>query len=150
MGHDKSGVYIQEEESISYVNVCDLLNQFGDNFNPRLSDELDIELYARKLADHAHFLLCYDNDALVGFTAYYKNKNIAQLYVTLVCVNRQYQRKGLGQLMFNHLSDLSDKGWNSIGLEVNKSNIKGLNFYIKQHFLIQEDRGQKYLMIKKI
>lgn len=145
----KNNILIQEK-TLSFDEVYRLLKDKSGAFTPPICDVMNIEIYANKLAEHANFLICRDDIETVGFTAYYKNENVSQLYVTLVCVDETWQRSGLGTMMFSKLAGLSTDGWHSIGLEVNKHNIKGLNFYIKQGFLIEEDRDKKYLMKKKI
>ena len=44
---------------------------------------------------------------------------------------------------------MSDEGIR-IGLEVNKTNDKAYHFYVKHGFTEQEDRGRKFLMIKRL
>jgi len=86
----------------------------------------------------------------VGFLAFYENEVQRQLYVTLVCVDGRHQRIGIGRKMFAMLEAERVKGFTTIGLEVDKVNTKGYNFYKKQGFTIEEDRGSKYLMVKSL
>lgn len=82
--------------------------------------------------------------------AYYRNDEQQQLYVTNVCVDSAYQHKGIGSRLFESLESLSALGYTTIGLEVVKTNIKAYNFYRKHQFVVQEDRGTKLLMLKRL
>lgn len=52
--------------------------------------------------------------------------------------------------MLAMLCNLSVEEFTSIGLEVVKANVGAYKFYKKQGFIEQEDRGEKFLMIKYI
>ena len=43
-----------------------------------------------------------------------------------------------------------DGSYDTVALEVNKHNGKAHRFYLKQGFIEQEDRGEKFLMVKSI
>jgi len=69
----------------------------------------------------------------------------------LICVDTAFQSKGIGSRLISYLSSLANNGiFDSIALEVNKTNLKAYNFYVKQGFIETEDRGKKMLMIKTI
>lgn len=82
--------------------------------------------------------------------AFYKNQEAKQLYVSIICVEKSFQRMGLGKQMVESLCKLKAGGFDTIGLEVVKTNIPAYNFYKKYGFREQEDRGEKFLMIKYI
>lgn len=99
---------------------------------------------------YASFVVCRDGKDVKGFTAYYKNVDAKQLYVTLICVDKQLQGQGLGSKMLEILESLKDEGFEAIALEVVKTNQTAYHFYKKQGFIEQEDRGKKFLMRKTL
>lgn len=138
---------IIEEYKFSYDELLGLLNHFSYNFNPPLCEVLDLQQYSDKVVRNADFLICRNGNIIIGVLAYYKNKDNAQLYVTMFCVDNFYQRCGIGQKMLAFLKTKFGNVYQSIALEVDVDNLKGYNFYIKQGFKKQEDRGNKYLML---
>ena len=53
--------------------------------------------------------------------------------------------------MLEHMTAKAmDGSYDTIALEVNKHNGKAHRFYLKQGFIEQEDRGEKFLMVKSI
>lgn len=99
---------------------------------------------------HASFVVCSEEDEIKAFTAFYKNTSARQLYITLICVDGQFQNHGIGGKMLETLESLKDEGFDSIALEVVKKNLSAYQFYKKHGFVEQEDRGEKFLMLKKL
>lgn len=111
---------------------------------------IDLEAYSHKLYTYASFVICVNKNEVIAFTAFYKNIEAKQLYVSLICVDKSFQQRGIGKAMFDILSTFRSKGFESIGLEVVKSNAPAYGFYKKYGFVEQEDRGEKLLMIKEL
>lgn len=99
---------------------------------------------------HASFVVCSDEKDVKGFAAFYKNVGAKQLYITLICVDKQLQGKGFGGKMLEVLESLKCEGFETIALEVVKTNQTAYHFYKKQGFIEQEDRGKKFLMRKTL
>lgn len=99
---------------------------------------------------YASFVVCRDGKDVKGFAAFYKNVDANQLYVTLICVDKQFQGKGFGGIMLEVLESLKCEGFETIALEVVKTNQTAYHFYKKQGFIEQEDRGKKFLMRKTL
>lgn len=127
-----------------------LLSSSEKFFTPPLSTEIDLSTYAGKLGKHAHFIACIYNEDIIGYTAFYCNDHARQLYIPLICVSEAHRQEGLGSQMLKRLADTYNNRYYTIALEVVKENTKAYNFYIKQGFKIQEDRGKKFLMVKAI
>lgn len=142
-----------ERQRISFEEAHVLLRKMANHFTPPLSELLDIQVFAHKLSNKAHFLLCRSEEEVVGFTAYYLNTAARQIYITLICVDATFQSQGIGGRMLDELSSLSadpNNHYDSIALEVNKANTKAHRFYIHHGFRAQEDRGEKILMVKRL
>ena len=142
-----------EKRRLSFEFVYETLRKISSLFTPPLSESLDIKAYARKLSDKAQFIVCMNENEILGFMAYYLNSSYQQIYITLICVDIKYQSHGIGGMMLDYVTSNtceSDKLYETIALEVNKKNGKAHRFYLKQGFEEQEDRGEKLLMIKHI
>ena len=127
-----------------------LMERIDGIFTPPISEGIDIQVYGSKLYTHASFIVAEDKGEVFGFTAYYKNKEAKQLYVPLICVDKVCQGHGIGSKMLSCLISQRSEGFLSIALEVKKSNEVAYRFYKKHGFNKQEDRGEKFLMIKHI
>mgnify|MGYP002515852796 CR=1 FL=1 len=141
------------DRRLPFEFVYETLKKMSSLFTPPLSESLDIEAYARKLSDKAEFVVCMEEDELLGFTAYYLNTVKHQIYITLICVDSSYQAHGIGSKMLGHIAvkaQTVDYSYSTIALEVNKQNGKAHRFYQRQGFVEQENRGEKMLMVKAI
>ena len=59
----------------------------------------------------------------------------AEAHVLNLCVHPEYQRRGIGRLMLNHLTQTSrDSGADTILLEVRESNIIAIQLYLSADF----------------
>ena len=99
---------------------------------------------------YASFVVCRDGKDVKGFAAFYKNVGAKQLYITLICVDKQLQGQGIGRQMLETLELLKSEGFETIALEVVKTNQTAYHFYKKHGFIEQEDRGEKFLMRKTL
>lgn len=60
-------------------------------------------------------------------------------------INREYQRQGYGQMLFDYvLEELKKRNVNLISLEVRKNNKQALNFYYKNEFYKDHVRKNYY------
>lgn len=136
--------------TLDLESVHTLLQKCDEEFVPPLSQTMNLKQYAQKLSEFAQFVLALDKGEAAGFVAYYLNDEGHFIYVPLIWVSREHQRKGVGQKLIAQLSDLSLIGYSSILLEVLKTNTTALAFYKKELFEEEEDRGDKFLLKKKI
>lgn len=127
-----------------------LMKKADKLFTPPISEGIDLKAYSEKLYAYASFVVCRDGKDVKGFAAFYKNVDAKQLYVTLICVDKQLQGQGLGSKMLEILESLKDEGFEAIALEVVKTNQTAYTFYKKNGFVEQEDRGLKFLMQKEL
>ena len=115
---------------------------------PFFSDNIDTETYCEKLYTKASLLLVEEENELIGFTAFYLNNNIKQLYIPIIGVDNKCRNLGVGSKMIKYLEAYKAEEYRSIGLEVKKSNENAYKFYRKNGFVEAEDRNEKILMIK--
>ena len=119
-------------------------------FTPPISEVIDLDAYNEKLYARANFVVCSEGKDVKGFTAFYKNVYAKQLYITLICVDKQLQGQGIGSQMLETLELLKSEGFETVALEVLKTNQTAYHFYKKYGFTEQEDRGEKFLMRKTL
>ena len=72
-----------------------LMKKADKLFTPPISEGIDLKAYSEKLYAYASFVVCRDGKDVKGFAAFYKNVDANQLYVTLICVDKQFQGKRL-------------------------------------------------------
>ena len=95
---------------------------------------------------------CFDNDKLVGFLIgdLIFIEKVSEYEILLIYVKKSYRRKGLANLLINHLSAskyiLKLK---KIFLEVLDDNIPAINLYKKNNFNLINIRKNYYLINKK-
>ena len=127
-----------------------LMKKADKLFTPPISEGIDLKAYSEKLYAYASFVVCRDGKDVKGFAAFYKNVGAKQLYITLICVDKQLQGQGIGGQMLETLELLRSEGFETIALEVVKTNQTAYHFYKKHGFIEQEDRGEKFLMRKTL
>lgn len=132
--------------------VEELLRECNNSFSPPLECNIPYTLdeYAAKLSRFASFVLCLEDERVIGFLAYYLNNEGGFAYIPQIWVSDQYQRKGIGSSMIAALVGMIPNGVNSVRLEVRKNNPKAYAFYLKGGYTVIEERNGKFLMEKKI
>ncbi len=74
-----------------------------------------------------------DNDVVVGYGIVMLSG--AEAHVLNLCVHPEHQRKGIGRLMLDHLTQISrESGADTIMLEVRQSNIIAIQLYLSADF----------------
>ena len=136
------------EEKLTKKEVQEILQESNEVFTPALTcTGIDILSYSEKLSKFANFIVCKEHSDIVAYIAFYRNDEIGQLYIPLICVLPKYQHKGLATKMFKYLKVKYRLQYRTIALEVLKQNDKAYEFYVKQGFMIAEDRKDKFLML---
>lgn len=134
----------------SYEELFNLLIRFDNMFVPPFSQCIDLSKYTNKLLQHASFVYCMSGKNIISLLAYYKNNVTRELYIPYICVENSKQNTGIGKKMMNTLIENNREYYNSIVLEVVKSNVNGLSFYFRNGFVIEEERLDRYLLRKKM
>lgn len=135
-------------EKLPVASVISLLDDFDTMFSPSLSSHINLSAFAEKLALNAFFVLCRQGEELIGYIAFYENKDTGICYIPSVCVKDTYRSNGIASLMMDYLISRLNSDIKTISLEVRKNNDSAVGFYQKQGFAITEDRGDKLLMSK--
>lgn len=116
----------------------------------------DVRGYLKWLykTDPEGFFIATSNNKIVGFIAvcqdwwdYALNEYIGEIHE--LAVERDYQKCGIGNLLFETATNILKKRHNAIGLWVGNKNEKALSFYKKRGFQIFGKMG-KWLRMRKI
>lgn len=136
--------------SLTQEEVLLLLLKAENSFSPPLSQNIPFSLseYAEKLSKNATFVLCEENDEIIGFTAFYLNQEGAFAFIPQIWVSDKHQRKGIGASMIGLLIKKVPSFVKSIRLEVRKNNEKAVSFYKKMGFCVIEEKEYKLLLKK--
>ena len=134
------------EAQLSPEEVYGLLVRSDKDFDPCLSEALDLKAYAEKWSRLARQIVAIENDTVVGCLVYSLNEQDRRVYIPHFWTDREFRRQGVGKGMFQHLLTNTGDGFDSVELEVLKDNAPAVSFYESLGFLPKEDRGDKWLM----
>lgn len=106
------------------------------------------EALNQQLTDGHHFFILSDDKTDLGYLSFSQPEE-GNYFLHKFYIDTQHHRKGLGHFffdsVFNSIPDLK-----TIRLNVNRTNIKAINFYFKKGFTIEEvkdiDIGNNYYM----
>lgn len=134
---------------LSSNEVLHVLQDSCDFYEDKI-DNIATRIYAEKLSLFAFWEIIHSKENIVGYVAYYLNNENHYIYIPLICIYPQYQRRHLAQLLIKIISQYEKSGFKSIRLEVAKTNNKAVAFYLNNSFEIMEDRGRKFLLEKHL
>ncbi|WDP88917.1 MAG: GNAT family N-acetyltransferase [Desulfobacter sp.] len=92
--------------------------------------------------DKAHFL-----EMLKSYSEKVPPVPSQTLYLSRVGVKREWQRKGIGSLLIEKFGKVNDRL--SISLHVHRANIRAIDFYKKEKFLMAENSGNEFFVYLK-
>lgn len=127
-----------------------LLEKSDAEFDPPQSSWVDLDEYATKLSNNAHFIIAVDDHNIVSYLAYYVNEVSKFAYIPLFWVASNERNKGIGKSMLDELTMRMEGKVNSIQLQVLEKNIKAQNFYTREGFRINERREERLYLSKHI
>ncbi len=118
---------------------------------PEFEDKVKTEQYAEKLSEKAEFVICQnDKQEIIGMIAFYMNMP-PECYLTFVCVNAQYTKRGIMSQMLNHIEKLAQsRRFTRIKLEVKRENHTAIAAYEKNGFEKIEETAHSYYMLKSL
>ena len=140
---------VKSENNLSTIQVYSLLNHFDTAFDLPLHDEIDCHVYSDKLSRFAQFILAYEGNELIGFIAYYINKENKFSYIPFIAVHPSWQHHGVGHQMLTYLSTKLPVEIEQIRLQVNIDNVNAQAFYNKEGFCTIPDTQNGKIMLRK-
>jgi ribosomal protein S18 acetylase RimI-like enzyme len=104
---------------------------------------------AKQMAENQNYTLIYADSKAVGYYAI-SEKTPAHFFLHKFYIDTQRHRTGIGSAAFDHMVQYNCKGYKEISLQVNRRNVKAINFYFKKGFTIDHsfdfDIGGGYFM----
>lgn len=135
-----------KHETPSLESIREFFYRTDNEFDLPLSQKVNVDEYTLKLYTYADFFVCYDDSRIVGMICCYMNRP-PEAYISHVCVDSEYQGKGVFSKLFVLLKDeCLNKTINSIALEVGLFNLKAQLAYKKKDFLISGKTNKSYYL----
>ncbi|MDD4748054.1 MAG: GNAT family N-acetyltransferase [Salinivirgaceae bacterium] len=127
------------DEILNHLISCD------DLFQPSLSSNVNLEIYAKKIADKSITFEAWDGSTLVGLVACYLNDIKKKLgYITNVSVVKAYQGCRIGEELLKKLIVFANnQGFEKLALEVERENGKAIKLYQNLNFKVVELKETK-------
>jgi GNAT superfamily N-acetyltransferase len=122
-----------------------ILRKIDGDYEPPVSDRVDLADYARKLWQHAINIVADVEGGDVGFVSMYANDLTSrQAFITSIGVIQERWGSGLAQQLIRTAEDLArDRGMRRIRLEVSIENVRAIRFYAKMGFAPVDAGGQE-------
>ena len=102
-----------------------------------------------QMQKHQNYTLIYTDGEPVGYYAV-SEKSPGHFFLHKFYIDTEKHRKGIGAAAFEHIRENDCRGYKEITLQVNRRNIKAVNFYFKHGFVIDYvddfDIGNGYTM----
>jgi GNAT superfamily N-acetyltransferase len=93
------------------------------------------ESIAQQMVEGQDYTLIYADADPVGYYAV-SEKSLGYFFLHKFYVDTAKHRKGIGAAAFYHLLEHDCKGFKELRLQVNRRNVKAINFYFKHGFVI--------------
>lgn len=126
------------------AQVAEHLSRCDGDFVPPLSDRVDIDAYARKIADRASRFEAWSGGTLVGLVAAYCNDHESRTaYITSVSVLREWAGKGIAaSLLGRCIEHAKAAGMRQARLEVASDNASAIRRYASCGFVSSRSSGR--------
>ena len=127
----------------SEAEIAEHLSRCDADFVPFLSDRVEINDYAKKIASKATRFEAWSGGTLVGLVAAYCNDQGKHIvYITSVSVLREWMGKGISaRLMRQCIEHAKVSGMRQISLEVASDNTPAIRLYEKNGFVAGEAKA---------
>ncbi len=116
------------------------LKECGRDFVSSLEEKVSLRSYCGKIRRKAVTLEAWDADTLVGLIAAYFNDPDGEIgYITNVSVIKALEGKGIASCLVGLCIDYArEYGFNTIHLEVKRSNTRAISLYNRFRFVVRE------------
>jgi ribosomal protein S18 acetylase RimI-like enzyme len=125
-----------------------LLAQVERDFDPPLSETVDLAAYAEKLALKATNFALYSEGQLAGLVAVYCNDLVNKVaYLTLAAVRKEHRGAGVGSgLLQDAIGYLRRRGFEKFRLETYKTNAGIVDYYGRFGFVIARETDRSVFL----
>lgn len=140
--------YEIRHNTASLTQIVNYLQEADDHFIPSLSDKVDIEVYARKICDHAETIEAWQENTLIGLLAVYLNNvKYSSAYITSVSILKSFHGAGIAKELMDHCINLAKRlNFDEVSLEVDRENGRAISFYHKIGFSERHRNDQSIFM----
>ena len=140
--------YEIRHNTASFDQIVNYLRDADDHFIPSLSDQVDIEVYAKKISDHAETIEAWQENTLIGLLAVYlNNAKYSSAYITSVSILKSFHGAGIAKKLMHDCIDLARRlNFDEVSLEVGRENGRAINFYLKIGFTERHRSDQSIFM----
>lgn len=108
--------------------------------NDKMTKELFLDEFNQNFR---HYFIALNDDEVVGYIGLYSYDD--DYNIISIAVKSQYQNMSIGTKLLNKAKDFAKKtNKNSLSLEVDTTNIKAVNFYKKNNFVVTNIRKKYY------
>ena len=134
------------------VDLYHFLIECDNDFEPKLSSEVDLRNFSEKIYNHAVRFEAWNNRVLIGVLSVYLNDKESGIgFINHISILQKYRGHRISNtLMRNCLEYAKSKHFKYIRLEVSKRNHIGKSLYEKYGFTVEKENRNKLQMIKKL
>jgi ribosomal protein S18 acetylase RimI-like enzyme len=143
----RTNARLSQDEATS-AQIAEHLRRCDGDFNPPLSDRVDLDVYAEKISAFATRYEAWSGATLIGLVAVYANDPTAErAFVTSVSVVREHQGQGLAtRLMARAIDGTRRRGFRRLELEVGRGNTAAIRLYTDTGFAMVCEEDQMVRM----
>lgn len=137
---------------IDEFEIFNILSDFNQTFNPTLTERgLDLRSYSKKLSTKSDFIGAYYKGNCIGLVSFYANDYKSRIsYLTLIAVDNNFRRMGIGQLLLDKFLQISlERSMQKAMLEVAINNLSAINFYKKNGFEFFKKSSESFIYMVK-
>lgn len=119
------------------VQIAEHLLECDVDFVPPLSERIEINDYAKKIAINATRFEAWSGEKLVGLLAVYCNDKLQRIaFITSVSVQKESKGKGIASILMQRcIAHVRSTGMRQINLEVANGNLPAIGLYEKSGFV---------------
>lgn len=121
-------------EKVLFEEFSSFITETEKDFIPPLLNRIEVNSYYEKLIKNAEFIVCRDNERIIGLICFYcNNKDTREAFITYIAVRKEYRGNNIASNLLNKATDFSrEQGMNRITIETN--NTIAYKCYIKNGF----------------
>lgn len=122
-------------------NIVSLVSRYDEDFEPPLSERIDLNSYVHKLLDRGYCYVYKHKEKIRGVVAYYANDTDSlSAYLSLILVDEEYRGSEIASKMLNIMEKhCRDIGFNKINLEMASNKNDLMKWYMRQSYMLQEE-----------
>lgn len=136
-----------QKEILNIMHICS-----GDIYDQTLNNEEVLKLLSLKFASYGEVFAALIDNVVAGFVSYYCNDIRTKTgFLSMIVVRENYQSNGLGKILLDQVIERCRlNGMKKLSLEVDKKNVRAINFYCKNYFFLNKKTNTSFYFEKEI